>query len=279
MTETETANLAHYIIRGGVEGRERLRILGRVMRPTTLRLFNRLGVREGMRCLDVGCGGGDVTFELARIVGPGGRVVGTDIDATKLEILQREAAAQQLPNIQVRLADAAESDAKAEFDFAYARFLLTHLPDPRTVLRQMYAALRPGGTLAVVDIDFSGYFCYPDSPALHRYVALYTETVNRRGGDANIGPRLPDLLGELQLEDIQVNVVQPAGSTGEVKLISPLTMANIADAVLAEGLASKAEIDATVAELYEFAKSPGTIGCMPRCFEVWGRKPANETRA
>jgi hypothetical protein len=57
------------------EGRKRLRVLAHVMRPTTLNLFDRVGIRPGMACLDVGCGGGDVTFELADLVGPKGRVV------------------------------------------------------------------------------------------------------------------------------------------------------------------------------------------------------------
>lgn len=65
---------SHYVIRGGLEGRERLRILSRVMRPTTRSLLKRVGLGQGMACLDVGCGGGDVTFEIARMVGPGGRV-------------------------------------------------------------------------------------------------------------------------------------------------------------------------------------------------------------
>jgi hypothetical protein len=99
--------------------------------------------------------------------------------------------------------------------------------------------------------------------------------VRRRGGDANIGPRLPSLLQELSLENIHVNVVQPAGFEGEVKLISPLTMENIADVVIAEGLATKAEVDGIVRELYSFARRPDSIGCMPRCFEVWGRKRAS----
>ena len=55
----------YYMIRGGIEGRERLRVLSRVMRPGTLSLFERAGIGAGMRCLDVGCGGGDVTFDLA----------------------------------------------------------------------------------------------------------------------------------------------------------------------------------------------------------------------
>jgi 2-polyprenyl-3-methyl-5-hydroxy-6-metoxy-1,4-benzoquinol methylase len=55
-----------YVIRGGVEGRERLRVLARVMWPTTEALLARVGTPRDARCLDIGCGGGDVTVELAR---------------------------------------------------------------------------------------------------------------------------------------------------------------------------------------------------------------------
>ena len=85
----------HYVIRGGIEGRERLRVLSRVMQPTTLSLFNRVNVKRGMVCLDVGCGGGDVTFNLAQMVGSEGRVVGADIDETKLQLARQEAEAQK----------------------------------------------------------------------------------------------------------------------------------------------------------------------------------------
>jgi ubiquinone/menaquinone biosynthesis C-methylase UbiE len=142
------------------------------MRPALLRLFDHVDVHEGMRCLDVGCGGGDVSYDLARIVGPAGAVVGTDLDETKLEIVRKEAASQQLLNVEARFADAVDALPAGYFDFAFARFLLTHVPDPRSVLRSMYAALRSGGMLAVVDIDFSGYFSYPECPAVTRYVAL-----------------------------------------------------------------------------------------------------------
>src|SRR5262245_45349242 len=89
-----------YIIRGGVEGRERLRLLSRILRPTTLALFDRAGVRPGMCCVDVGCGGGDVTLDLARLVGPTGRVVGIDIDAVKLDLARQEATANAISNVE-----------------------------------------------------------------------------------------------------------------------------------------------------------------------------------
>jgi SAM-dependent methyltransferase len=262
---------SHYIIRGGIEGRERLRIVSRIMQPTTLALLRRAGIQPGMACLEVGCGGGDVAFDLARMVGPEGRVVATDIDETKLELARGEAREHQLSNIEFRLTDITKDGPEREFDLVHVRFVLTHLPNPELALQHLRRALHPGGVAVLEDIDFRGYFCHPDSPALWRYVELYTETVRRRGGDANIGPRLPSLLTEAEFVDVQMNVVQPAGADGEVKLITPITMENIADAVIAEGLASRAEIDGIVAELYEFARTPGAVGSVPRIVEAWGR--------
>jgi SAM-dependent methyltransferase len=262
-----------YIIRGGIEGRERLRILSRVMQPSTHDVLRRAGVSPGMTCLEVGSGGGDVAFDLAQMVGPSGQVVGIDIDETKLDLARREAEAQGIVNIEFRFADITQHDPERDFDLVHTRFVLTHLPDPLAAVKRMRHALKPGGIVVVEDIDFRGYFCEPECPALWRYVDLYSKTVARRGGDANIGPRLPGLLTQAGFENVQMNVVQPAGAIGEVKLLSPITMHNIADAVLAEGLATSTEIEQIVAELYDYARTPGTIGCAPRIVEAWGRNP------
>ena len=69
-----------YVISGGVNGRERLRVLAEITRPATIELFQKAGVRPGLLCLDVGCGGGDVTIDLGRLVGKDGSVTGIDID-------------------------------------------------------------------------------------------------------------------------------------------------------------------------------------------------------
>jgi SAM-dependent methyltransferase len=266
---------SHYVIRGGVEGRERLRLLSRVMQPTTLALFERISVAPGAACLDVGCGGGDVTLDLARLVGPRGRAVGSDIDETKIEMARAEAAEQGVTNVEFRLANAQDGAGSPEFDIVYARFLLTHLADPAGALASMLRVLRPGGVLAVEDIDFSGYFCYPDNAAFQRYCALYTESVQRRGGDANIGPRLPLLLTDSGVENVEMNIVQPAGMTGDAKILGPLTLENIADTVIAEGLADESEIRRTVEELYEFARDPRTVMSVPRVVQAWGYKPTS----
>src|SRR5215831_189438 len=261
-----------YVIRGGARGRKRLRVLSRVMQPTTLDLLRRAGARPGMVCMDAGCGGGDLTFDLARIVGPEGRVVGVDFDEVKLELARNEAHVQQLSNVEFRKADLTKPGLQGEFDLIHARFLLMHLRNPEEILDRMFAALVPGGVVVIEDIDFQGYFCYPECPALRRYVELYQRSVRLQGADPCIGPRLPSLLASAGFQNVQMNVVQPAGITGDVKLISPLTMEAIAEAVIRERLASEAEVEEIVAELYEYARTPGTVGCMPRVVETWGWK-------
>jgi len=247
------------------------------MRPTSLALLERAGLLAGMRVLEIGSGGGDLAFDIARIVTPAGHVLGIDIDQTKLDLATSEAREQGLTNVRFQFADITESTPASDFDLVHARFVLTHLTNPAQALAHIRTALRPGGIIVLEDIDFRGYFCYPDCAAVWRYVQLYTETTKRKGVDANIGPRLPGLLVAAGFENVRMNVVQPAGTEGDVKLMSPLTMENVADAVIAEGLATSEEIDCIVAELYAYARTPGTLGCMPRIFEAWATQPTVPT--
>jgi SAM-dependent methyltransferase len=107
--------------------------------------LDRLGLREGWRCADIGAGGGDVTVALARIVGRDGRVYAVDSDPTRRD--QVAAAAADAAQAQVlALTQAGEELVLPEpVDLAYCRFLLLHVHEPVRVLSRMRAALRPGG--------------------------------------------------------------------------------------------------------------------------------------
>jgi SAM-dependent methyltransferase len=246
------------------------------MHASTTSLFDRVGINEGQLCLDVGCGGGDVTLELARRIGPRGKAVGVDIDETQLDIARREADAQGIRNVEFRLFDirAADEGIGSGFDVVYARFLLTHLENLRAIAA-FYRYLCPGGLAILEDIDFDGYFTYPESKAFQRYKELYCKVVRRRGGDPNIGPRLPILLSDGGFENIEMTVVQPVGTQGEVKLMNPIPLENIADAILQDGLASRQKIDLLIRELYRFAENPRTVARLPRIIQAWGCQPAS----
>jgi 2-polyprenyl-3-methyl-5-hydroxy-6-metoxy-1,4-benzoquinol methylase len=260
-----------YIIQGGVAGRERLRVLARVMAPSTSGLLDRLGTLSGLRCLDAGCGGGDVTQELARRAGPSGHVVGVDADPTKMTLAQSEAVAAGITTIEFRCASFGADEIEGPFDLVYSRFLLTHVRDPHAVVGQFRHLLGPGGRIAIEDIDFSGYFAYPDSAAHRRFAELYSQAARIRGADPDIGPRLPRLLLEHGFAGVEVAVSQPMGLRGEVKLITPITMENIAAAVTSGGLASAEEVASLAQELYAFAADETTIAGMPRIIQAWGR--------
>jgi 2-polyprenyl-3-methyl-5-hydroxy-6-metoxy-1,4-benzoquinol methylase len=261
---------SHHVIRGGLQGRERLRILARIMRPTTMVLFERIGLQPGMACLDVGCGGGDVTVELAHKVEPSGHVIGIDIDQAKIEMARREATELKLSGVEFRVSEIGKSDKRAAFDAVYTRFVLTHLSDPASELAWMIGQLRPGGVVIVEDIDFSGHFCHSDIPSFRRYIELYSQVVQRTGADPHIGKRLPELLLDTGLKKVQMHVAQPAGIEGEVKLMAPITMENVVDSVLAHGLASRQEINRIVDDLYAVADDHRTVMSLPRVVQAWG---------
>ena len=165
--------LHRYTIRGGTEGKERLDLLARVMLPTTSQLLNRAGCSWGMKCLDVGCGGGHGSLLIASMVGAQGRVVGTDTDNEIIELAKEDAKIARGNNVEFRHLDACIHRWHDEYDLIYARFLLSHLSQPETCLRAMMKACKVHGIIVVEDIDFTGSFCYPACPAYERYVELY----------------------------------------------------------------------------------------------------------
>ena len=214
-----------------------------------------------------------MTLELARRVGPDGKVLGIDMDATKIEIARAEAAALGVTNVKYRVGRV-DDPMDASFDAIYARFLLTHLPDPLHVVQQFHGWLRSGGVIALEDIDFSGSFMYPTPWRSRRYCEIYCAAARQRGGDPDIGPRLPLFLRHCAFEDIGVSVAQPTGIEGEMKFISAITMENIADTVIGQGLVSREEVNLIVPELYEFAANPASVAGTPRIVQAWGRTAA-----
>lgn len=102
---------------------------------------------------------------------------------------------------------------------------------------------------------------------------MYCTSVRRRGGDPNIGPRLPGLLQTAGFASVGVHVVQPVALQGDAKLINALTMENIAGPVLEDGLATREEIDQIIRELYDLAADQTTLAGTPRIVQTWGRRP------
>ena len=178
------------MIRGGQAGYERLLLLARDRWPDTAALFARAGLSPGMACVDLGCGGGEVTFEMARLVAPGGSAVGVDMDEIKLDLGRQAATARGLGHVEFRALNVNDWDEPGGYDAVFCRFLLQHLSRPADLLRRMWAAVRPGGVIIVEDADFDGLCCHPPLEAFDFFRRIYGEVLERRGGDHEAGRKL-----------------------------------------------------------------------------------------
>jgi ubiquinone/menaquinone biosynthesis C-methylase UbiE len=268
-----------YVIRGGRAGYDRLRVLAAARRASTLELFQLAGLRPGMRCVDLGCGSGDVTLDIAALAGPGGWVAGIDMDQAKLEFARQAARERGLANVAFEAADVSQWTGPGEYDFVYCRFLLQHLASPAGLLRQMWDAVRPGGVLAVEDADLEGLFCDPDNAGFSFYRRMYLEVLARNGGDPTCARRLARYFRETGIPAPAMRLLQGVNAGGDAKAMPLLTLYAIADAIVSSGLAAAAEVTAAIENLRAFTTDPDTLISDPRIFQVWARRGTGDATA
>lgn len=146
-------------------------------------------LRPGLSVLDVGCGVGSLTVDLAARVAPG-RVVGVDVSAEVLAVA-RAAADQAGVTVELLPAEAgALPFADASFDVVHAHQVLQHLPDPVGALREMLRVVRPDGVVAVRDADYATVHFHPELPGLGDWLTAYRATARAASGDPDAGARL-----------------------------------------------------------------------------------------
>jgi len=172
-----------------------------IAEPTAV-LLQRGGIEPGMRVLDLGCGPGDVTFQLADMVGPQGSVLGLELDAAQLAVAHRRRDELGLTTVAFQQGDARTFVADEPFDAVVCRLLLMHLPDPVEVLSHHLRNLRPGGCFVAVDYDMSGARAYPDVP-LYAQVGSWMQAGFRHvGAEPNVGMGFPETFGRAGLTDV-----------------------------------------------------------------------------
>ncbi len=144
-------------------------------------------LEAGMDLLDLGCGPGTITLDLAPRVAPG-RVVGIDAAADVIEQATAQLAESDAANVSFATGDAYALDFEdASFDVVHAHQVLQHLTDPVAALREMHRVLRPGGLLAVRDSDYGAFVWAPAEPLLDRWLELYHELTARNRAEADAG--------------------------------------------------------------------------------------------
>jgi len=160
-------------------------------------------LQEGARVLDVGSGPGTITIDLARRVRPG-VVTGVDTSADVVARAAGLAASERVDNVEFAVGDAyALSFDDASFDVVHAHQVLQRLARPVDALREFRRVLKPGGLLAVRDVDYGGVIWSPASSGLTRWLELYHAVHAGNGGDPDAGRHLKRWVREAGFGDIE----------------------------------------------------------------------------
>src|SRR5262245_42131451 len=152
MTSENSTILSHnYILGRSSEEYQRLREQARIWESATMRVLQQAGLREGMSCLDLGCGPGEVMRLMSEMVGTSGQVTGIDADGKigrqAIEMLQATTECR-VSFLEGDLEDTDDIPGQP-FDLTYARLVLFHVRDPIAVLRKMNAWTQPGGLIVI----------------------------------------------------------------------------------------------------------------------------------
>ena len=205
-------------------------------------------LRPGMSLLDIGCGPGTITADLARLVAPGR---GTAVEnAPEVLDTSRQEARQAGQPVGFVATDAHVLGLASDtFDVVHAHQVLQHVADPVQVLREMRRVCAPGGVVAVRDSDYGAFTWFPAVPELDEWLALYQRLARGNGGEPDAGRRQLSWCLQAGFRD-----VTPSSSTWCFATVEDrewwghlwadrVTGSRFAEQALSSGLAQRADLE------------------------------------
>ena len=247
-----------------------------IAEPTAL-LFARGGIQPGMRVLDLGSGPGDVSFQVAEMVGPEGSVVGVEQDEAQIAVATERRDRLELSNVDFRQGDARSFVDEEAFDAAVCRLLLMHLPDAADVLAHQRQNLRPGGVFVAVDYDMGGARALPEVELYSRVRDWLRAGFDHANVDPFVGMRLIAILGEAGYDDVGALGLQSYWAPENAQAASYVVgvVRAMKDSIVASGAATEEELalDTLEQRLAEALLASKAVYTVPTIVAGWGRRP------
>lgn len=219
-------------------------------------------LRTGCEILDVGCGPGTITLDFARLVAPG-HVLGVENVAEPLEIGRAGAQQAGLDNVTFAQADAYGLPYTDDsFDVVHAHQVLQHLANPVGALREMRRVCKPGGVVAVRDVDYGGMRWLPDNPGLDRWLALYRDVAHSNDAFPDGGRFLKAWAREAGFSDITCTASTWCFSSPEDRAwwgnlwADRIRQSSFADQALNRGLTTREELEELAKAWHAWIDSP-----------------------
>jgi SAM-dependent methyltransferase len=201
------------------------------------------------KVLDVGCGPGTITVDLA-VRAPEGQVTGIDAAVSVLDLARQEAERRGQGNVRFETGDVYRlTFGDGTFDVVHAHQVLQHLSDPVAALAEMRRVCRPGGLVAARDADYGGMFWFPGDPELAEWLALYRDVARALGGEPDAGRRLLSWAGAAGFASVEPSASAWCYAGPEDRpwwgslWAQRLTESSFGDRAVEQGLAARADLD------------------------------------
>ena len=237
-----------YLLGHSEQELQRLTLQAGFYLPLTRQLFTDAGIVPGMRVLDFGCGAGDSTFLVSELVGSTGHVIGVDAAPGAVALATARAAAAQISNVRFVAGNEsviAELAAEGLFDGVTSRLVLMYQPAPATTLAALVAAVRPGGSLAVQELNVASLgVSFPEVPLLTTIWRWMLMACDRAKVELNMGFKLHGLFAAAGLDPtvtLQARVEGAADSA--VFDFAAETVRTLLPLIERLGIATAAEVD------------------------------------
>lgn len=264
-----------YLLAVGEAEMQRLRLQAHVWEPVAEAFLDAIGVAEGWRTLDLGCGAMGILGPLSHRVGSKGRVVGLDRDATQLAAARAYVRESGLTNVGILEGDAFNTGLPAGgFDLVHARFLFAPVGHDDALLAEMLRLARPGGIIALEEPDASCWNVAPSSEAWTALKTVILSAFRAAGGDFNAGCRTFGMLRTAGLRQVaQRNAVLAITGQHPYKRL-PLQFADsLRKKILDSGLMSVERLAAVMSDCAAVAEDPNAVMTSFIVTQVSGQKP------
>lgn len=187
--------------------RRRLKMQAEALIPLTERMLTGAGIGPGSRVLEFGCGSGDVTLLIADRVGPTGEVIAMDRDPSQVEAATERLNSAGHRNVKFVVAEMEGFQPERTFDAIVGRYFLLYMSNPEATIAQAVQWLRPGGSLAFLEMDFfrgvRSRMWPPASVETSQAIEFIGDVMLDAGINSDMAARLPSILshyGEVQAE-------------------------------------------------------------------------------
>ncbi len=268
-------SVMNYVLGHELEELDRLVRQSRLFNPLTRETLENAGLRSGMRVLDIGCGVGDVSFLASDLVGESGSVFGIDRSPEAVRMARRRALEQDRRNVHFDVAEADDVAPPHQFDAAIGRFVLMYQSDPVATLRRVAGYVRPGGIIALHELDLARGFDSMPECALWDQTALWVREVMRKSGvQLRAGLCLPAWYRSagLTFGGIRIDSLATQGPDSDAYYILAATAQSLSPAAEALGMAGEREDALELAErIREEVLSQRAIVTTPQVVGAWAR--------